>query len=100
MDPLCATFIPFDDPELAARSKQIYTPYSLTEPYIVAHGGSSFGSASFSPRTQLVYITGKKGAISLTVQPVGDSLPQDQIVEAPPRIIQLLIEYPRPIHPP
>ena len=74
MDPLCATFIPFDDPELAARSKQIYTPYSLTEPYIVAHGGSSFGSASFSPRTQLVYITGKNGAISLTVQPVGDSL--------------------------
>ena len=74
MDPLCATFIPFDDQELAARSKQIYTPYSLTEPYIVAHGGSSFGSASFSPRTQLVYITGKNGAISLTVQPVGDSL--------------------------
>ena len=74
MDPLCATFIPFDEPELAERSKQIYTPYSLTEPYIVAHGGSSFGSASFSPRTQLVYITGKNGAISLTVQPVGDSL--------------------------
>ena len=74
MDPLCATYIPFNDPELAARSKQIYTPYSLTEPYIVAHGGSSFGSASFSPRTQLVYITGKNGAISLTVRPVGDSL--------------------------
>ena len=74
MDPLCATFIPFADPALAARSKQMYTPYSLTEPYIVAHGGSSFGSASFSPRTQLVYITGKNGAISLNVQPVGDSL--------------------------
>ena len=74
MDPLCATYIPFDDPELAARSKQIYTPYSLTEPYIVADGRSSFGSASFSPRTQLVYITGKNGAISLTVRPVGDSL--------------------------
>lgn len=74
MDPLCATFIPFDDPELAARSKQLYTPYSQTEPTIVAHGGSSFGSASFSPRTQLVYITGKNGAISLNVQPVGDSL--------------------------
>ena len=74
MDPLCATYIPFDDPELAARSKQIYTPYSLTEPYIVAHGGSSFGSASFSTRSQLVYITGKNGAISLTVRPVGDSL--------------------------
>ena len=74
MDPLCATFIPFENPELAARSKQIYTPYSLTEPHIVAHGGASFGSASFSPRTQLVYITGKNGAISLNVEPVGDSL--------------------------
>lgn len=74
MDPLCATFVPLDDPELAARSKQLYTPYSLTEPYIVAHGGSSFGSMSFSPRTKLVYITGKNGAISLTVKPVGDSL--------------------------
>jgi hypothetical protein len=74
MDPLCATFIPLDDPELAKRSKQMYTPYSLTEPYIVAHGGSSFGSPSFSPRTQLIYISGKNGAISLNVQPLGDSL--------------------------
>jgi glucose dehydrogenase len=74
MDPLCATFIPFDDPELATRSKQMYTPYSVSEPYIVAHGGASFGSASFSPRTRLVYITGKNGAISLNVEPVGDTL--------------------------
>ncbi|HAJ75108.1 MAG TPA: hypothetical protein DCM64_01500 [Gammaproteobacteria bacterium] len=74
MDPLCATFIEFSDPELAARSKQLYTPYSVTEPYIVSHGGSSFGSASFSPQTELVYITGKNGAISLNVEPLGDSL--------------------------
>ena len=74
MDPLCATFIEFSDPELAARSKQLYTPYSVTEPYIVSHGGSSFGSASFSPKTELVYITGKNGAISLNVEPLGDSL--------------------------
>ncbi|MDP6652059.1 MAG: PQQ-binding-like beta-propeller repeat protein [Gammaproteobacteria bacterium] len=74
MDPLCATFIEFSDPELAARSRQLYTPYSVTEPYIVSHGGSSFGSASFSPKTELVYITGKNGAISLNVEPLGDSL--------------------------
>ena len=74
MDPLCATFIEFSDPELAARSKQLYTPYSVTEPYIVSHGGSSFGSASFSLKTELVYITGKNGAISLNVEPLGDSL--------------------------
>tara|TARA_B110000858_G_scaffold3502_1_gene4057 strand:+ start:28408 stop:30165 length:1758 start_codon:yes stop_codon:yes gene_type:complete len=74
MDPLCATFIPFDDAELAARSMPLYTPYSVTEPYIVAHGGPSYGSPSFSPRTNLIYITGKNAAISLNVKPVGDTL--------------------------
>jgi quinohemoprotein ethanol dehydrogenase len=74
MDPLCATFIHFDDPKLSARSMPLYTPYSVTEPYIVAHGGPSYGSPSFSPRTQLIYITGKNGAISLNVKPVGDTL--------------------------
>ena len=74
MDPLCATFIEFKDPQLAARSRQLYTPYSLTEPYIIPHGGGSFGSASFSPRTELIYVTGKNGAITLNVEPVGNSL--------------------------
>ena len=74
MDPLCATFIELDDPELAARSRPLYTPYSLTEPYIIPHGGSSFGSASFSPRTEMVYVTGKNGAITLLVEPVGNAL--------------------------
>jgi glucose dehydrogenase len=74
MDPLCATFIEFDDPELAARSRQLYTPYSVTEPYIIPHGGASFGSASFSPRTEMIYVTGKNGAISLNVEPLGNSL--------------------------
>jgi quinohemoprotein ethanol dehydrogenase len=74
MDPLCATFIEFDDPELATRSRQLYTPYSVTEPYIIPHGGASFGSASFSPRTEMIYVTGKNGAISLNVEPLGNSL--------------------------
>jgi quinoprotein glucose dehydrogenase len=74
MDPLCATFIDFSDPDLAARSRQLYTPYSVSEPYIVPHGGASFGSAAFSPRTELIYVTGKNGAITLNVEPIGDSL--------------------------
>jgi len=74
MDPLCATFIELDDPELAARSRPLYTPYSVTEPYIIPHGGASFGSASFSPRTEMIYITGKNGAITLNVEPVGNTL--------------------------
>ena len=52
----------------------MYTPYSTTERYVVAHGGSSFGSPAFSPRTELLYVTGKNAAVSLTVKPVGDSL--------------------------
>ena len=74
MDPLCATFIEFSDPQLAARSRQLYTPYSVTEPFIVPHGGASFGSAAFSPRTEMIYVTGKNGAISLIVEPVGNTL--------------------------
>ena len=74
MTPFCATFVNVDDPELAKQTRQMYTPYSVDEHYIVAHGGSSFGSPSFSPRTGLIYITGKNGAVSLTVNPVGDTL--------------------------
>ena len=74
MTPFCATFVNVDDPELRKQTRQMYTPYSVVEHYIVAHGGSSFGSPSFSPRTGLIYITGKNGAVSLTVNPVGDTL--------------------------
>ena len=42
--------------------------------FIVSHGGSSFGSPAFSPRTGLLYVTGKNAAISFTVRPVGDTL--------------------------
>jgi len=74
MTPLCATFVDLPDSELAKHARPLYTPYSVSEDFIVAHGGSSFGSPSFSPRTGLLYITGKNGAISLRVKPVGDGL--------------------------
>jgi glucose dehydrogenase len=74
MAPLCATFVHLDDPELAARSSQFYSPYWMNKEVIVPHGGSSFGSPSFSPSTGYVYVTGKNGAISLVVNPVGDTL--------------------------
>lgn len=76
MQPFCQTFPVITDPELAKRARQIYHPYSTKERYIVSHGGSSFGSPSFSPLTNLLYITGKNGAISFTVRPVGDTLRQ------------------------
>lgn len=74
MTPLCATYIELDDPELASRSSQFYAPYWMSKAIIVAHGGSSWGAPSFSPRTGLVYVTGKNGAISIIVKPVGDTL--------------------------
>jgi quinoprotein glucose dehydrogenase len=74
MTPFCATFVALRDPELAKQARPLYTPYSVREPYIVAHGGSSYGSPSFSPLTGLLYVTGKNGAISLKVKPLGDTL--------------------------
>jgi glucose dehydrogenase len=74
MTPLCATFVTLQDSALAKRARPMYTPYSVAESFILAHGGSSFGSPSFSPRTGLLYITGKNGAIALRVKPVGDTL--------------------------
>jgi quinohemoprotein ethanol dehydrogenase len=78
MQPFCQTFPIIDDPELAKRARQIYHPYSVKAKYILSHGGSSFGSPSFSPLTGLLYITGKDAAVSFTVQPVGDSLRRGQ----------------------
>ena len=74
MTPFCATYVALDDPEQAARSYQMYMPYSVEQHLIVAHGGSSFGSPAFSPRTGLLYVSGKNGAISMIVRPVGDTL--------------------------
>ncbi len=74
MMPFCATYVHLDDPELQAQTRQMYTPYSIDEHLIVAHGGSSFGSPAFSPRTGLLYVTGKNAAVSMIVTPLGDSL--------------------------
>ena len=92
MTPFCATYPIVNDPEARTRVRQMYTPYSVEEFYIVSHGGSSWGSLSFSPRTGLVYVTGKDGVITFTVNPVGDSLEigvsnghTDNIAEGPIR---------------
>jgi len=74
LTPFCATFVDVGDPEVMALSRPMYTPYSITTPYMVAHGGSSYGSPAFSPRTELLYVTGKNAAVSITVNPIGDSL--------------------------
>lgn len=77
MQPFCATYPIVADPELAKRVRPLYTPYSITEMFIVSHGGSSFGAMSFSPKTGLLYVTGKSGAVALSVKPVGNTLRQN-----------------------
>ena len=75
--PFCATYPIVDDPNLAPRVRQSFHPHSKDEFVIVApglFGGANFGSPSFSPRTGLLYATGKNDAWSLKVRPVGDTL--------------------------
>ena len=74
MTPFCNTFPIVTDPADRPLTRQLYTPYSMTRGYIVAHGGSSWGPPSFSPRTGLLYMTAKDGSIALIVRPVGDSI--------------------------
>ena len=76
MQPFCATYPIIADPALATRARPMYYPYSMKELFIVSHGGSSWGSPAFSPRTGLIYVTGKNAALSFTVKVVGDTLRQ------------------------
>ena len=92
MTPFCATYPIVNDPEAKQRARQMYTPYSVKDFYIVAHGGGSWGPPAFSPRTGLLYVTGKDGGITFTVNPVGDTLEtgvsdghSDSIAEGPIR---------------
>ena len=92
MTPFCATYPLIEDAERLSQGRQMYTPYSVKDFYIVAHGGGSWGPPAFSPRTGLLYVTGKDGGITFTVNPVGDTLEtgvsdghSDSIAEGPIR---------------
>jgi alcohol dehydrogenase (cytochrome c) len=75
--PFCATYPIVSDPELAKRVRPMFHPYMAYEYVITApgnQGGANWGPPSFSPRTGLVYATGKSEAHSLKPRPVGDTL--------------------------
>ena len=78
MEPFCATFPIVEDPALADRARPMYTPFLVNEMITGTRGGSNWGPPSFSPRTGLLYVTGKNAAISFTVKPVGDTLEPNQ----------------------
>ena len=75
--PFCATYPIVDDPELAKRVRPSFHPHQVNEFVIIAPGvggGANYGPPSFSPRTSLVYVTGKNDAWSIKVRPVGDTM--------------------------
>jgi len=75
--PFCAIYPQVDDPELSKLVRPLFHPY-LTNEFVITSpsnlGGANWGSPSFSPRTGLVYATGKSDAHALKPKPVGDSL--------------------------
>jgi PQQ-dependent dehydrogenase (methanol/ethanol family) len=75
--PFCTTYPIVTDPELAKRVRPSFHPFLVDQLVITAPGltgGPNFGSSSFSPRTGLLYVTGKNDAHSIRVKPVGDTL--------------------------
>ena len=75
--PFCAIYPMIDDPELAKMVRPLFHPYLANEFVITSPsnvGGANWGSPSFSPRTGLVYATGKSDAHALKPRPVGDTL--------------------------
>ena len=75
--PFCAIYPQVDDAELAKLVRPFFHPYLANEFVITSPsnvGGANWGSPSFSPRTGLVYATGKSDAHALKPKPVGDTL--------------------------
>ena len=75
--PFCSTFPNITDPELAARRRPMFHPYQ-TGSFIIQSpgllGGPNRGSSAFSPRTGLLYVTGKNDAYSIKAKPTGDTI--------------------------
>jgi glucose dehydrogenase len=75
--PFCMTYPIVSDAQLAARVRPQFHPYQMKD-YVITSpgntGGANWGSPSFSPRTGLLYATGKNDAHSLRVNPVGNGL--------------------------
>jgi glucose dehydrogenase len=75
--PFCATYPVGVDAALANRVRPPFHPFMTNELVIISPGlmgGANWGPPSFSPRTGLLYVTGKNDAFSLRVKVVGDSL--------------------------
>ena len=84
--PFCAIYPIVTDPELAKRVRPPFQPF-LASDFIInspgVRGGANFGPTSFSPRTGLLYVTGKNDAASVKIKPVGDTIQPGPASKAP-----------------
>jgi glucose dehydrogenase len=84
--PFCATYPQVKDPELQKRVRPMFHPYLANEFVITSPGntgGANYGPPSFSPRTGLMYVTGKNDAYSIKVKVVGNNMRSDVPAGAP-----------------
>lgn len=74
----CATFPPgIEDPKLLPLARPVFTPPSVKAPILIspgATGGPNRGAGSFSPRTNLLYVTGKNDAMLLQSKSVTEPI--------------------------
>ena len=71
--PYCWTYPVITDSELAPRVRERFHPYLMNDFVITSPGNGGGGTASFSPQTGLLYVSGKNDAWSIKVNPVGDT---------------------------
>ena len=74
--PFCATYPRVSDPRLTSRRRPMFHPFLVGDFVIVSpglQGGPNHGSSSFSPRTGLLYVTGKNDAWSIKVKAIGNA---------------------------
>ncbi len=77
-EPFCAIYPRISDPELAKLARPLYHPFQAGEFVILSPGntgGPNIGRPAFSPRTGLLYISGKNDAYSIKAKVIGRNLP-------------------------
>jgi glucose dehydrogenase len=95
--PLCATFPPYvEDPALLAKARPMFTPPSSKEPLLIspgALGGPNRGAPAFSPKTGLLYVTGKNDAMTIQAKPLSSLAEPIKPGQGNPGHFQAFIEW-------
>lgn len=84
--PFCATYPLVTDKQLVDRIRPMFHPYMANQFVITSPGntgGANYGPPAFSPRTGLLYVTGKNDAYSIKVKPVGANMRSEVPADTP-----------------